>query len=147
MKALLDRVHEVDPGWKANGFLVDDAAAEIDPIRQMLGLTFFVLCFYAEFILFKQYSNQNYLAFRETFSCPVLFSLWRVRRSWLRNVVKKCKNVEVQREMFKRLGEIVYSIWNGSAGFELALEKFTEDFVDEDAFLHYFRATWLPKIG
>ena len=34
MKALVDRVHTVDLGWKVNAFLVDDAAAEIDPIRQ-----------------------------------------------------------------------------------------------------------------
>lgn len=114
MKALRDRVREVDPGWKVNGFLIDDAAAETDPIR-------------------------------ETFSCPVLFSLWRVRRSWLRNTIKKCKNVEVQREMFKRLGEIVYSIWDGGDP-SLAAEKFIQDFADQNAFLHYFREMWLPKI-
>lgn len=34
MKALVDRVIAVDPGWKVSGFLIDDAAAEIDPIRQ-----------------------------------------------------------------------------------------------------------------
>ncbi|EXB40969.1 hypothetical protein L484_020703 [Morus notabilis] len=34
IKALLDRVRSVEPGWKISGFLVDDAAAEIDPIRQ-----------------------------------------------------------------------------------------------------------------
>lgn len=34
MKALLDRVRSVEPGWKISGFLVDDAAAEIEPIRQ-----------------------------------------------------------------------------------------------------------------
>ena len=33
MKALLNRVRGVDPGWMINGFLIDDAAAEIDPIR------------------------------------------------------------------------------------------------------------------
>ncbi|XP_027182819.1 uncharacterized protein LOC113781149 [Coffea eugenioides] len=114
MKALVDRVHTVDLGWKVNAFLVDDAAAEIDPIR-------------------------------EIFSCPVLFSLWRIRRSWLRNILKKCNNIEVQREIFKRLGEIVYSIWGG-VDYMVPLEKFTQDFVDQTAFLNYFRATWLPKI-
>lgn len=34
MKALHDRVRAVDPTWKVNGVLIDDAAAEIDPIRQ-----------------------------------------------------------------------------------------------------------------
>ncbi|THG11839.1 hypothetical protein TEA_000394 [Camellia sinensis var. sinensis] len=38
MKALLDRVHAVDPGWKINGFLIDDAATEIDPIRHEMWL-------------------------------------------------------------------------------------------------------------
>lgn len=45
MKALLDRVHSVDPVWKANGFLIDDAAAEIEPIRQNALLLFlFFMC-------------------------------------------------------------------------------------------------------
>lgn len=34
MKALLDRARSIEPGWKINGFLIDDAAMEIDPIRQ-----------------------------------------------------------------------------------------------------------------
>uniref|UniRef100_A0A1S3ZVN2 SWIM-type domain-containing protein n=1 Tax=Nicotiana tabacum TaxID=4097 RepID=A0A1S3ZVN2_TOBAC len=113
MKALHDRVRAVDPTWKVNGFLIDDAAAEIDPIR-------------------------------EIFSCPVLFSLWRIRRSWLRNIIKKCSNVEVQREIFKRLGDTVYSIWDGSDPF-VALEELSQDFVDQMAFLQYFKATWEPK--
>ncbi|KAD5803097.1 hypothetical protein E3N88_14457 [Mikania micrantha] len=115
MKALLSRVHAADPTWKVNGFLIDDAAAETDPIR-------------------------------ETFSCPVLFSLWRVRRSWLRHIVKNCRNIEVQREIFKRLGEIVYSIWSGVNPI-VVLEKFTYDFVDQTDFMQYFTATWVPKIG
>lgn len=34
MKALLDRARGIDIGWKVSGFLIDDAAAEIDSIRQ-----------------------------------------------------------------------------------------------------------------
>lgn len=34
MKSLLDRALSVEPGWRISGFLIDDAAAEIDPIRQ-----------------------------------------------------------------------------------------------------------------
>ncbi|CAB4318209.1 unnamed protein product [Prunus armeniaca] len=114
MKALLDRARSVEPGWKINGFLIDDAAAETDPIRDI-------------------------------FCCPILFSLWRVRRSWLRNIVKKCNNIEVQREIFKRLGNIVYGIWggNGTLG---ALEELTQDFVDQTAFMEYFKSSWVPKI-
>ncbi|KAI3451548.1 hypothetical protein Pfo_008213 [Paulownia fortunei] len=120
MKALLDRVHSVDPGWKANGFLIDDAVAEIEPIRQ-----------------------NDFPA--EIFSCPVLFALWRVRRSWLRHIVKKCTNIEVQREMFKRLGQIVYSIWGG-VDLTVALEEFSLDFVDQTSFMQYFKDSWVPKI-
>ncbi|GFP89290.1 hypothetical protein PHJA_001072700 [Phtheirospermum japonicum] len=120
MKALLDRVHSVDPGWKVNGFLIDDAAAEIDPLRQ------------------------NVLPL-EIFSCPILFSIWRVRRSWLKHIVKKCSNVEVQREMFKRLGQIVYSIWGGVDP-AVALEEFSLDFVDQISFMQYFKDSWMPKL-
>ena len=84
--------------------------------------------------------------FRDIFGCPVLFSLWRVRRSWLRNIVKKCGNIEVQREIFKRLGEIVYSIWGGVDTLS-ALEELTHDLVDQTAFIQYFKASWVPKIG
>ncbi|KAK9948373.1 hypothetical protein M0R45_003953 [Rubus argutus] len=114
MKALLGRARSVEPGWKASGFLIDDAAAETDPIRDIFG-------------------------------CPVLFSLWRVRRSWLRNIVKKCNNTEVQRELFKRLGNIVYGIWGGSDT-AVALEQLTQDFVDQTAFMEYFKSYWVPKI-
>nr|RVW14389.1 Retrovirus-related Pol polyprotein from transposon TNT 1-94 [Vitis vinifera] len=85
------------------------------------------------------------LYFRDVFCCPVLFSLWRVRRSWLRNIIKKSSNVEVQREMFKRLGKIVYSIWSGVDSL-VALEEFTQDFVDQTSFIEYFKALWMPKI-
>ncbi|KAI3889752.1 hypothetical protein MKW92_015470, partial [Papaver armeniacum] len=50
------------------------------------------------------------------FCCPVIFSLWRVHRSWVRNIVKRCDNIEVQQEMFKCLGRIAYSIL-GRCGF------------------------------
>lgn len=114
MKALFNRARSVEPGWKVSGFLIDDAAADIDPIRDI-------------------------------FCCPVLFSLWRVRRSWLRNIVKKCSNIEVRREIFKRLGKIVYSIWGGVDTL-VALDELTQDFVDQTAFMEYFKASWVPKI-
>lgn len=115
MKILLQRAQSVEPGFRINGFIIDDAAMEIDPIR-------------------------------DTFRCPVLFSLWRIRRSWLRNVVKKCDTIEVQRELFKCLGEVVYSIWDG-VDTSKVLERLTLDFSDQTAFMHYFTSTWLPKIG
>lgn len=144
MKSLLDRVHSVDHGWKASGFIVDDAAAEIEPIRQNALLVFLFLnlslfCYYSLLIWFSH-------LFRETFSCPVLFSLWRVRRSWLRHIVKKCTNIEVQREIFKRLGQIVYGIWGGM-NLNVALEELMLDCVDQTSFMQYFKDSWLPKIG
>ncbi|BAT89615.1 hypothetical protein LR48_Vigan08g046900 [Vigna angularis] len=114
LKALIDRARSVEPGWKVSGFLIDDAAAEIDLLRDI-------------------------------FCCPVLFSLWRVRRSWLRNIVKKCSTIEVQREIFKRLGTIVYSIWGG-INTASALEQFMLDYVDQTAFMEYFKSSWLPKL-
>ncbi|TYJ41170.1 hypothetical protein E1A91_A03G002500v1 [Gossypium mustelinum] len=83
--------------------------------------------------------------FWNTFCCPILFSLWRLRSSWLRNVVKKCSNIEVQREIFKRLGKIVYDTWD-SVNTSVALEECIQDFVDQTAFVDYFRSSWMPKI-
>ncbi|KAF7834145.1 SWIM zinc finger protein [Senna tora] len=115
LKALIGRACTVEPGWRVSGFLIDDAAADIDLLRH------------------------------DIFCCPILFSLWRVRRSWLRNIVKKCSSIEVQREIFKRLGTLVYSIWSG-VNTNVALELFIMDFVDQTAFMEYFRASWVPKI-
>ncbi|MBA0850669.1 hypothetical protein Goshw_004090 [Gossypium schwendimanii] len=68
-----------------------------------------------------------------TFCCPILFSLWHLRSSWLRNVVKKCSDIKVQREIFKRLGKIVYGTWS-SVNTSVALEECIQDFVDQTAF-------------
>lgn len=84
--------------------------------------------------------------YRDTFACPVLFSLWRIRRKWLRNVVKRCNDIEVQREMFKCLGKLVYSIWKGDDTLRF-MEELTRDFVDQTDFMEYFRGYWMPKIG
>ncbi|XP_021772954.1 uncharacterized protein LOC110736925 [Chenopodium quinoa] len=114
MKALVGRIRAVDTGWKVSGFVIDDAAAELEPIRDM-------------------------------FCCPVLFSPWRVRRAWLRNIVKKCSGTEVRREIFKRLGDIVSSIWKGLDS-AVAIEKFIQDFTNQNAFMLYFKDFWLPKL-
>ncbi|RYR44100.1 hypothetical protein Ahy_A08g040480 isoform C [Arachis hypogaea] len=36
LNALIDRAHSVEPGWRVSGFVIDDAAAEIDLLRQEL---------------------------------------------------------------------------------------------------------------
>ncbi|OVA08710.1 zinc finger protein [Macleaya cordata] len=133
MKALVDRARTVDSSWKISGFLIDDAAAEVDPIRH----DYFDLYTCIDFIIDW--------CFRDIFCCPVLFCLWRVRRSWLRNIVKRCHNIEVQREIFKRLGRIVYGIWGGVDSID-SMEEFIQDFVDQTSFMQYFKACWVPKI-
>ncbi|MBA0795094.1 hypothetical protein Gohar_019366 [Gossypium harknessii] len=82
---------------------------------------------------------------KNTFYCPILFSLWRLCSSWLRNVAKKCSNIEVQREIFKRLGKIVYGTWS-SVNTSVALEECIQAFVDQTAFVDYFRSSWMAKI-
>lgn len=61
--------------------------------------------------------------------------------------MKKCDTIEVQRELFKCSGQVVYSIWDGGVDTSKALEKLTLDFSDQTAFMQYFTSTWLPKIG
>ncbi|KAG9459370.1 hypothetical protein H6P81_003878 [Aristolochia fimbriata] len=114
MKALVSRIRTVDSDWRISGFLIDDAAIEVNPIRDI-------------------------------FNCPVIFCPWRVRRKWLRNIIKRCTNVEVQREMFKNLGVITYSIFSG-IDYADAIEQFIQDFVDQTSFMQYFRESWVPKI-
>jgi len=54
--------------------------------------------------------------------------------------------VEVRREIFKLLGEIiVYSIWGG-VDTSSALEELIHDFVDQTAFIQYFKASWVPRL-
>ncbi|KAJ4757345.1 SWIM zinc finger family protein [Rhynchospora pubera] len=84
---------------------------------------------------------------RELFACPILFSLWRIRRSWLKNVLKRCVNREVQCEIFRRLGEVMYSIWSEKADPMAILEEMFQDFVDQTVFVQYFKSFWVPKIG
>ena len=60
--------------------------------------------------------------------------------------MKKCSNIEVQREIFIQLGKIVYGIWNEKNPMN-ALELLFQDFVDQTAFMKYFKSFWVPKLG
>lgn len=82
---------------------------------------------------------------RDIFQCRILLCLWRIRRAWMRNITKRCCNFDVQREMFKRLGSILYTTRNGPTAMD-AVEEFMQVFVDQNAFLEYFKIQWLPKI-
>ncbi|KAM7490345.1 hypothetical protein LguiA_033266 [Lonicera macranthoides] len=83
---------------------------------------------------------------RDVFQCRVLLCLWHVRRAWAKNLLKKCCNFEVQREMFKHLGRILYCSRNTNTVVD-AVEEFMHVFVDQCGFLDYFRIQWLPVIG
>ncbi|KAL8537126.1 hypothetical protein ACS0TY_012345 [Phlomoides rotata] len=82
---------------------------------------------------------------REAFQCRILLCLWHVRRGWLKGLLKHCINFDVQREMFKHLGRILYCTRNGSSSRD-AVEEFLQIYIDQSAFVESFRNKWLPKI-
>ncbi|RVX19480.1 hypothetical protein CK203_005373 [Vitis vinifera] len=82
---------------------------------------------------------------REVFQCRVLLCLWHVRRAWMRSLLKKCCNLDVQQEMFKHLGQILYCTKNRPIIVD-AIQEFMQIFVDQCAFMNYFRRRWLPRI-
>ncbi|XP_057960007.1 uncharacterized protein LOC131152257 isoform X2 [Malania oleifera] len=82
---------------------------------------------------------------RDAFQCRVFLCLWHVRRSLIRNIMKKCCNFHVQRDMFKQLGRILYCTRSGTSSLD-AIEEFMQIFVDQCAFMDYFRIQWLPRI-
>lgn len=83
---------------------------------------------------------------RENFQCRILLCVWHVRRAWIKNLLKKCYNVEVQQEMFKYLSWILYSSRSGPNSVD-TIEEFMQVFVDQCAFMDYFKSQWLPHIG
>lgn len=51
MKSLVGRIRAVDTGWKVSGFVIDDAAAELEPIRQATYTIHFVWEIYSYCLL------------------------------------------------------------------------------------------------
>ncbi|KAI3904551.1 hypothetical protein MKW98_014731 [Papaver atlanticum] len=82
-KDLVDRASSIDAAWKIDAFMIDDAAAEV-----LISLT-------------TDVSGKHFAV--------LSFSLSGVSIR-LRNIVKRCHNIEVRRDMFKCLGRIAYSI-------------------------------------
>lgn len=82
---------------------------------------------------------------REAFQCRFLLCAWHVRRAWMRSLLKKCCNIDVQREMFKHLGWILYSTRSGPNA-DNAVEEFMQVYVDQCIFMDYFKSRWLPYI-
>jgi hypothetical protein len=91
-------------------------------------------------------TKMSCLCFRDVFACPILFSLWHIRRTWLKIVIKKCSNSEVQREIFVQLGKIMYNIWSEKNPMD-AVEQLLQDFIDQTTFVKYFKSYWVPKLG
>jgi hypothetical protein len=83
---------------------------------------------------------------REVFQCRIQLCVWHIRRAWIRSLLKKCCNFDVQREMFKHLGWILYCTRNGPHSVD-AVEEFMQVFVDQCDFMDYFKIRWLPSIG
>lgn len=86
------------------------------------------------------------LTCRDAFQCRVLLCVWHVRRAWIRSLLKTCSNIDVQREMFKHLGWILYSSRSVPNAMD-AVQEFMEVFVDQSAFMDYFKSQWSPYIG
>ncbi|XP_048331795.1 uncharacterized protein LOC107411131 [Ziziphus jujuba] len=82
---------------------------------------------------------------REAFQCRVLLCIWHVRHAWVRSLLRNCSNFDVQREIFKRLGWILFCTRSGPHAM-VALEEFMQVFVDQSAFMDYFKRRWLPTI-
>ena len=96
--------------------------------------------------LIQKNAKTMLLKSREVFQCRVLLCLWHVRRAWMRSLLKKCCNLDVQQEMFKHLGQILYCTKNRPIIVD-AIQEFMQIFVDQCAFMNYFRRRWLPRIG
>ncbi|KAJ8751867.1 hypothetical protein K2173_026068 [Erythroxylum novogranatense] len=82
---------------------------------------------------------------REAFQCWVLFCVWRGRRALIRSIFKKCCNIDVQKEMFKHLGCILFSGRSGPIVAD-AVEEFMHVYVDQSIFMEYFKRKWVPCI-
>ncbi|XP_057731340.1 uncharacterized protein LOC130946573 isoform X1 [Arachis stenosperma] len=87
----------------------------------------------------------DYNSIREAFQCRILLCAWHVRRSWIKKLFKTCCNFEVQREMLRHLGWILYCTRCGPNAMD-ALEEFMQIFVDQCSFMEYFKSKWLPSI-
>ncbi|KAG9459315.1 hypothetical protein H6P81_003823 [Aristolochia fimbriata] len=82
---------------------------------------------------------------RDSFQCRVWLCLWHIRRSWMRGLLKKCCNLDVQKEMLKHLGRVLYCARSAS-NVQDPLEEFMQIFIDQSDFMAYFKERWLPNI-
>lgn len=85
-------------------------------------------------------------ACRDTFQCRVFLCLWHVRRAWFKGLLKKCFNFDVQKEIFRLLGHILYCTKSGPNAMD-TIEEFMQIFIDQREFMEYFKKRWLTRIG
>ncbi|KAG7543048.1 Zinc finger SWIM-type [Arabidopsis thaliana x Arabidopsis arenosa] len=86
------------------------------------------------------------ITIRDVFQCPVLFSFWRVRHAWHKNIIKRCPETETRVEISRHLGQAVDKICRRQ-GTATLFDTFAEDFVGSPEFVEYFRSVWSPRIG
>jgi len=58
----------------------------------------------------------------------------------------KVKDDTTRHSMFERLGDIMHNHKNADSALEEA-NRFLNEFKQENAFVEYFRARWLDRIG
>ncbi|MCO5557588.1 hypothetical protein L7F22_011154 [Adiantum nelumboides] len=92
-------------------------------------------------------------AISAVFNIPIFLCLWHVRRSWLKNLMRKVQNWNVRALMFRRLGAIMTMRVEGGTSEAIALDNirdsvvdFLKDFAHEHAFIDYFRTHWVTKV-
>nr|GEV53054.1 zinc ion binding protein [Tanacetum cinerariifolium] len=80
------------------------------------------------------------LTIREVFQCSVLVCFWRVRHACLKNLMKRCLDMQTRANLSKALGQIVKDISKGCGTVE-AFNSFMEIFVECKDFMDYFEAS------
>ncbi|KAL0669351.1 hypothetical protein Bca4012_032055 [Brassica carinata] len=83
---------------------------------------------------------------RDVFQCPVLFSFWRIRHAWHKNIIKRCQDTETRVEISRHLGQAVDKVCR-KQGTATLFEGLMEHFGNSPEFVEYFRAVWSPRIG
>lgn len=84
---------------------------------------------------------------------PVFLCFWHVKRSWLKNIIIKCKKGTAV-GLFKRLGQIMLMLPKHREVPDLfkervqtTLEDLLQEHADQADFVKYFRSTWVHKLG
>ncbi|MCO5594264.1 hypothetical protein L7F22_048291 [Adiantum nelumboides] len=125
LAALRNRVLNLHKGWEPNAFMVDDAEADIQALREVFGI-----------------------------GIPILLCIWHVQRAWLKNLVKKVADATLRVDMFRQLGLIMnmrgspcQSLHDKESEAHKLVVDFMVKYESEVLFIDYFKREWLPRIG